>query len=169
MAAPRPPLTCPGCGRSLRSVAPVAFCHTCGDYVDRVGITPEPDPPRIPDDGRDEAAVQAAIRRVIDAHPDLGVWDTSQPFAAAITPGLPDIIIIRRGWGVLFVEVKRATGTLSDAQRAFRDACRGAGVPWACWRSEHDAVRWIEHAPLAQSDPNAENGSVNTINTMEDR
>lgn len=72
------------------------------------------------------------------------VWDTSQPFRAAITPGLPDLICLHPRRGVLFVEVKAPRGTLSAAQRAFQAACQSAGVCYLVARSAADLVAQLE-------------------------
>lgn len=57
------------------------------------------------------------------------------------TPGIPDLIVIGHGT-VLFVELKTAKAKLRDSQAAFRDVCAENDVPWALWRSVHDAWDW---------------------------
>lgn len=76
-----------------------------------------------------EKQVQAAVRRLL-AMVGCAVWDTSQPFRAAITPGVPDLIVFHPRRGLFFVEVKRPGGRVSDAQRAFAQHCRDAGVAY---------------------------------------
>lgn len=74
------------------------------------------------------------------------VWDTSQPFRAAITPGLSDLIAMGRGV-VVFIECKSEMGRLTRAQRMFRDAVRENGGQYLEARSSADVVRWVESLP----------------------
>lgn len=75
-------------------------------------------------------------RRCVRLYRALGmlVWETSQyGNPRGMTPGLPDLVVLRGSASpempaVLFHEVKRPGGQLRDAQAAFRDACREAGV-----------------------------------------
>jgi|SRR5215471_6112510 len=46
--------------------------------------------------------------------------------------GFPDLVIVGRS--VLFVELKSASGLLTKAQAAWRDALRDTGAAWAEWR-----------------------------------
>ena len=48
-----------------------------------------------------------------------------------LLPGVADMVIIRPGGLVYFLELKSAKGSLSPAQRIFRDACEGNGIPYA--------------------------------------
>lgn len=48
-------------------------------------------------------------------------------------PGYPDLTIAGRG-GVLFVELKSATGRLEPAQIAWRDRLLEGGQQWRLWR-----------------------------------
>lgn len=48
-----------------------------------------------------------------------------------LLPGVADMVIVRPGGLVYFLELKAAKGSLSPAQRAFRDACEANGVPYA--------------------------------------
>lgn len=93
-------------------------------------------------DTRSEKQIQAAI---VEAVETLGgsVYDLSQDRATRQTPGLPDLLVwYRTSW--TWAEVKRPAGQLSPAQETFRDRCLAAGAPWACWRSEADAFRWLD-------------------------
>lgn len=137
--------SCPCCGSEIRSVG-VGYCLDCGVYTDWTepgsGVGSEVvQASARRDDPRLEKQIQLAIKRVLALYP-VQVWDTSQPHAAAITPGLPDLYVVGFGTG-LWVEVKRADGDLTAAQEMFRDACREHGVPWACWRHEDDALAWV--------------------------
>ena len=60
----------------------------------------------------------------------VAVWNTSQPFAAKITPGVPDLLCICPRRGVFFVECKRPGGKQTPAQRGFQAACEVAGTPY---------------------------------------
>jgi hypothetical protein len=50
-------------------------------------------------------------------------------------PGFPDLVLARGG-RVLFIELKRNSGVLTDHQQAWRDVLLG-GVEWFCWRPRH--------------------------------
>ncbi len=54
------------------------------------------------------------------------------------TAGLPDVVALVPGGGVLFIEVKSATGRLSTEQREFQAACADAGVTHLVARSWDD-------------------------------
>ena len=79
--------------------------------------------------GPTEKQVQAAVRDLL-TQMSVEVWDTSQPFAAKITPGVPDLLCICPKRGVFFCEVKRPGGKQTPAQRAFQVACEVAGTPY---------------------------------------
>ena len=51
--------------------------------------------------------------------------------AMGVRAGVADLIIVRPGGLVYFLELKTAKGSLSIAQRAFRDACEANGVPYS--------------------------------------
>ena len=51
--------------------------------------------------------------------------------AMGLLAGVADLVIVRPGGLVYFLELKTAKGSLSIAQRAFRDACEANGVPYA--------------------------------------
>lgn len=91
-----------------------------------------------------EKQVQADIKKYLRTV-GASVWDTSQPRAAMITPGLPDLIVVFRG-RLAFVEVKTEKGKLSPAQEVFRAEVAGAGHDYQVWRSAHDAHTWCESA-----------------------
>ncbi len=76
-----------------------------------------------------EASVQVGIKRLLSM---LGVayYDTSQPFRALITPGVPDLIAFHQGRGLFFIEVKSRTGRQSKAQQQFETLCRRSGIPY---------------------------------------
>ena len=64
-----------------------------------------------------------------------------------VTPGFADLIVLAQG-KVLFLEVKSATGSLSPAQEAFRDAVQVQGFPWALVRSIEDALGALSEAGM---------------------
>lgn len=76
-----------------------------------------------------EKETQHAVRRLL-ASVGARVWDTSQPFRAKITPGLPDLLAFVPGRGLVFIECKRPGGKQSPAQREFQAECEAAGVPY---------------------------------------
>ena len=51
--------------------------------------------------------------------------------AMGLLAGVADMIVVRPGGLVYFLELKSAKGRLSPAQKAFRDACEDNGVPYA--------------------------------------
>lgn len=78
---------------------------------------------------RTEKEVQHAVKKLL-AFARVVVYDTSQPFRAAITPGLPDLICFCPKRGLFFVEVKRDGGRLSQAQFDFGSYCAAFEVPY---------------------------------------
>lgn len=55
-----------------------------------------------------------------------------------VLPGAPDIMLVRNGGTVAFLEVKTAKGRLSKHQIAFRDWCGANAVPYAVVRGVGD-------------------------------
>lgn len=85
---------------------------------------------------RDEKTEQRAIKRMLD---QLGIawYDTSQPFHAAITPGLPDLVCFKplidgesAPWRLFVIETKRRGGVQTPAQALFEQLCLWAGIPY---------------------------------------
>ena len=68
-------------------------------------------------------------------------------------PGYPDLTIAGAS-GLLFAELKSATGVLSPDQRAWRDRLRAAGQPWRLWRPADWASRaiYVQLAMLADGE-----------------
>lgn len=64
-----------------------------------------------------------------------------------VTPGFADLIVLSQG-KVLFLEVKSATGSLSSAQKAFRDTVQAQGFAWALVRSVEDALGALSEAGM---------------------
>jgi len=88
-----------------------------------------------------EAQLQA---RVIE----LAVWEGLAVFHChnslrSTGPGYPDLTIAGAG-GMLFAELKSATGILAPDQRAWRDRLRAAGQLWRLWRPADWASRAIQ-------------------------
>ena len=75
-----------------------------------------------------EKAVQAAVKGLYVRF-GCSVYDTSQPFRALITPGVPDLMVFsakaRAFW---FHEVKAADGKPSEDQLVFLGRCQLAGI-----------------------------------------
>lgn len=133
---------CPGgCGETVFPWT--SYCHECQGYLDELGKVPAKSPAPISKlpDTRSEKQIQAAIVKVLRTA-GYSVWDTSQPHAAKITPGLPDLLVLGHG-RLLFVEVKRADGKLTEAQRSFAHHCEATGTEHRVWRSEADALAWM--------------------------
>lgn len=55
-----------------------------------------------------------------------------------VKAGVPDIVIVRQGGSVGFLEVKTATGSLSNSQRDWRDWCGANSIPFAVVRGVGD-------------------------------
>lgn len=51
--------------------------------------------------------------------------------AMGVKAGVPDLVVVRPGGIVYFLELKAPKGSLSPAQRAFRAACEDNGIPYA--------------------------------------
>ena len=61
------------------------------------------------------------------------------------SPGFPDLVLIRKGDGPVFVELKSAKGKLSDDQVRWKDTITGAlGCSYYLWRPEHWQTGCIE-------------------------
>jgi hypothetical protein len=60
--------------------------------------------------------------------------------AEGVRAGIPDLAFILRDGRAAFAEVKTPTGSLSKAQRDFRDWAIAHGVPWACVRSPEEMI-----------------------------
>lgn len=78
---------------------------------------------------RTEKQIQYAVKRLL-AVARVVVYDTSQPFRAAITPGVPDLICFHRERGLFFIECKREGGRQTVPQFEFGCHCDMAGVPY---------------------------------------
>lgn len=76
-----------------------------------------------------EKAVQHRVRAIL-AMMHVAVYDTSQPFAAKITPGVPDLLCFCKKRGFFVIEVKRAGGRQTEPQREFQSHCQAAGVSY---------------------------------------
>ena len=79
-----------------------------------------------------EKQTQAAVKRL---YRDIGAvcYDTSQPFRAKITPGVPDLLVfLPRKQEFWMHEVKSPTGKQSPAQHLFESACILSAIPYVC-------------------------------------
>lgn len=109
------------------------------------GPGPRSTPPAPPASGaapkaRRQAPEKSEQRRITALLKALGftIYDTSQFFRAAITPGVPDLIAF--GYTeMVFVECKAPKGKLSAAQLLFRAHCTRTGAPYLF--GDYDNVR----------------------------
>lgn len=69
-----------------------------------------------------------------------GRRDQGLAVGMGVYAGFSDLMVIVGG-RVLFLELKSKTGSLSPAQRAFRDRVCAQGFPWALVRSIDDALQ----------------------------
>ncbi len=120
------------------------FCWECGEYVDapRKPAAGASGAVLAPVDDRSEKEIQASVKRFLQGV-GYSVWDTSQPFAAKITPGLPDLFVTGRGRCV-WIECKSAKGKQSEAQTAFQAAVEANGGRYILARSEADVASLAE-------------------------
>ena len=92
-----------------------------------------------PEDGLQKFAVSllklSAAPGVLWFHPPNGARTSirtgARMKALGVLAGVADLVIVRPGGLVYFLELKTPKGSLSPAQRAFRDACEANGVPYA--------------------------------------
>jgi hypothetical protein len=61
-----------------------------------------------------------------------------------VLAGVPDLLFIMPGGRVAFIEVKTPEGTLSLAQKAFRDSAIASGCQYAVAISVTDALRTLQ-------------------------
>lgn len=98
-----------------------------------------------------EHGIQAAIMRYLDtalpasyrafAVPNGGKRDKITGAILkreGVKAGVPDIVIVRNGGFVAFIEVKTQAGRLSNSQVEWRDWCGANSVPYAVVRSIGD-------------------------------
>ena len=101
--------------------------------------------------GAKEHGIQAAIMRYLDmalpasyrafAVPNGGKRDKITGAILkreGVKAGVPDIVIVRNGGFVAFIEVKTQAGRLSNSQVDWRDWCGANSVPYAVVRSIGD-------------------------------
>lgn len=73
-------------------------------------------------------------RAVIAFYATLGCHVSStqdrRPRATRVTPGFPDLFVMRRALGGWFHELKAPTGKQSPAQIEFQATCGRCGVPY---------------------------------------
>jgi hypothetical protein len=55
-----------------------------------------------------------------------------------VLAGVPDVVVMGRGWQSWLIEVKAEHGTLSAEQRAMRDRCTALRIPFVIARSIDD-------------------------------
>lgn len=62
--------------------------------------------------------------------------------AEGVRAGAPDMVLAHRGI-TAFIEVKNDTGSLSKAQRQFRDECAAQAIPYAVVRGSGDLQAFL--------------------------
>lgn len=93
----------------------------------------------------DEKHAQAKIKQLLRLAGGV-VFDTSQPFRALITPGVPDLIAFVPRRGLVFIECKGPLGKQSKAQRGFQAQCEAAGVPYLLADRVEIVADWLNRA-----------------------
>jgi len=135
---------CPRCGGELEGLA--TYCWSCQAYVD--------DEPNASKTRAERAAAERDTRleKEIEHEIDLAMTDAgfhvvrfSQARASQQTPGIPDRLYLLPSSGVaLWVEVKRARGKVSPAQKELHELLRASGHEVEVWRHENDAHDFLE-------------------------
>lgn len=92
-------------------------------------------------DQRNEAEIQAAIKRLLKAV-GFSFWDTSQPFRARITPGVADLFVAGRGV-TCWIEVKAGYNKQTPEQIEFQRKVEENGGRYFVARHEQDVADWI--------------------------
>ncbi len=64
-----------------------------------------------------------------------------------VRKGVPDLVILLRGGGVVFIELKQPRGELSPHQELWRDRLQGLGFAWHTADNVADAVAIIDALP----------------------
>jgi hypothetical protein len=62
--------------------------------------------------------------------------------ALGMLPGVADLVIVVAG-RAFFMEIKSASGRLSDAQQAFAETCKRGGSEWVCVNNIDDALKHL--------------------------
>lgn len=102
----------------------------------------------------EEAKIQSEI---VKAFQSAGIFIFSVPNEAAagnavrqgqlitmgLKPGVSDLVAFIPGRGVVFIEVKTATGKQSPAQVRFQERCKDFGVSYCLVRSAAEAIALI--------------------------
>lgn len=129
------------CARGHQLMGLRTYCWVCHDEG-QDGTLPEPvEPARPAIDERTEKEIQHAIKKTVHGM-GFRTWDTSQPHAAKITPGLPDLFVAGRGV-CAWIEVKRADGHLTEAQERFRETVLANGGHHLVARHEAEVVAFL--------------------------
>lgn len=96
-----------------------------------------------------ERKLQEQVRTLARLHR----WEVYHTFDSRRSdPGFPDLVMVKRGYPVLFAELKARTGKLSPAQQewlaALRSTPRDRGVETYVWRPDdwEQIVRVLSHA-----------------------
>jgi len=97
-----------------------------------------------------ESQILADIMLAIGADPrwrvfrqNTGAVKTGDRFIRFNVPGWPDVIVLFRGGGFAFIEVKAANGRLSEEQVTFQALCERMGWPHLVARDVASAVGFI--------------------------
>ena len=98
-----------------------------------------------------ESQILADILLAIGSDPDwrafrqnTGAVKTGDRFIRFNVPGWPDVIVLFRGGGFAFIEVKTSTGRLSEEQKTFQALCERMGWPHLVARDVDSAKEFVE-------------------------
>jgi hypothetical protein len=143
-------IPCPYCRTPLGGLA--TYCWRCERYTAEEGGQEKTPPP----DNRSEEERKHDAREAVEL---LGffVVDTEQgwrpfecpackapiPGGTRVVPGFPDWLVMGHGRAA-FLEWKSGKGRQSDAQRAFQDRCKVAGIPYRVVRTTEETLAFLE-------------------------
>lgn len=111
----------------------------------------------------EENGLQAACIQASRCYPDIFVFHVKnegratiqarmRATALGVRAGVPDLVVMIRGGLTGYIELKTATGKLSEAQERFRDRCKDWDVPWALCRTVEEfqitVEAWVEMAAM---------------------
>ncbi len=95
---------------------------------------------------------EAVIRRAVRQFLEVGGWWVVPIVQSALSyKGIPDLVAMRDSTTV-WIEVKTATGRLSEAQEAFAASCAAQGVPHIVARGVEDVTCLVDCLPLTTSE-----------------
>ena len=79
-------------------------------------------------------------------------WNTAKTLKrTGLKAGTPDLVFMNVMGFAYFMEVKTSKGSLSKAQREFRDWCKTHNIPWVLVRTVAEAEAFLLHHKLIRA------------------